>query len=344
MRRAARAPGRIVITGGAGFIGSHLADRLLRSLPRCRVTLADRMRTPRAWENVRPALATGRAEVAQVDVLDEDELPRVVRDADVVVHAAAETSIARAVSDPEACARTNAHGTRCVLEACRRDRIGRVLFFSTQMVYGAAPKLLSEDDPLRPNNPYAASKAEAEAVVRRYRSIHGMDVRVLRPSNVIGTRQPPEKVLPTFIGQMLRGEALTVYDDGSILRSYVVAEDFCAAAERVILHASPSVTLNVGSDEEHTNLAIARMVCRAFGRRPEEWIRYVPGQPCADCHYRLDTRGMLCLGWRARKSVAGELPRIVDWYRAARAGADAAPTRAARAATGVEPLAPATTP
>lgn len=327
MRTVTYSPQRIVITGGAGFIGSHLADHLLRSIPGCSVVLADRFTNARAHENVRSALATGRGALARVDILDTAALLSTFRGADVVIHAAAETDMRQAISDPRACRLTNTHGTQCVLEACVQARVDRVLFISTQMVYGVSSgRVLSESDPIQPSNPYGESKAAAELVVQQYHQAYGLDVRVVRPNNVIGSRQQLDKVVPRFIHQMLQDEPLTVFDNGTLCRSYLMVEDFCTAAVVVISRAETSAILNVGCPEEYTNLAIAEMICHAFGRCPEEWIHFVPGHPCKDFHYRLDTSRLRSLGWSPRASLRSELPRIIEWYRADRAAKSATPS------------------
>jgi dTDP-glucose 4,6-dehydratase len=302
----------VLVTGGAGFIGSHVVDVLLQR--GCRVTVLDKLTYAGSLENLQghrddPDFAFHRGDVA-----DPGTVARLVGDADCVVHAAAETFVDRSIEDASAFVVSNVVGTQVVLEACRRaDR--PLLYVSTDEVYGStAEGAFTEEEPLRPNNPYAASKAGGDLLVRSYAATYGLAAVTVRGTNTYGPRQHPEKAIPTFVLAALEGRSLPVYGDGSHRREWLHVADFARAILTVLDGGEAGGIYNIGGGEEVSNLQLAARICELTGRGRNA-IELVDDRPGHDFRYSLAWERLAGLGWGPEVSFDDGLAQTVAWYR-----------------------------
>lgn len=306
----------VVVTGGAGFIGSHLVDALL-SEEDVRVTVLDRLSVGGVRANLADHDGDERFRFVLGDVRDADVVGGLLAGADAVVHAAAETHVDRSIVDPDGFLDVNVRGTSVVLEAARAAGC-RVLMISTDEVYGAHPEgddgRFVESDPLRPRSPYAASKAAADLLCGAWRATYGLDVVVLRGTNAYGPRQL-ERVVPTFAAAALRGEPLPVYGAGRQLREYLHVRDWARAAVTVLSAGEPGGAYNVGSGTEVSSLDLARLIVDAVGADPAS-IRFVEDRPGHDFRYGVDDARVRALGWAPAVRFDEGLRETLDWYRA----------------------------
>jgi dTDP-glucose 4,6-dehydratase len=301
----------LLVTGGAGFIGANFIRR-----QRGPVVVLDAF----TYAGHRESLAGTGATIVSGDVADPIVVENVFRDHEIdrVVHLAAETHVDRSILDGAAFARTNVVGTAVLLEAARRARVRRFLHVSTDEVYGelapdAAP--FTEDAPLRPRSPYAASKAGAEHLVASAVHTHGLPAIVVRPSNAFGPYQLPEKLIPLMIERAAAGEPLPVYGDGLQRREWIHAGDLCAALELLLEQGVPGETYNAGGGEERVNLDVVRGILARLGR-PESLVQHVRDRPSHDRRYALSSAKLRALGWRPRADFPARLAETVDWYLA----------------------------
>jgi dTDP-glucose 4,6-dehydratase len=302
----------MLVTGGAGFIGSFVVDLLLERGDR--VSVLDKLTYAGAMDNLADHDGDDRMEFFKGDVTDRDVVEPLVAAADRVIHAAAESFVDRSIADAGAFVETNVLGTQVVLEACRRTGTP-VLFVSTDEVYGSrVDGRFDEDDPLRPNSPYAASKAGADLLCRAYHVTYGLEVTVVRGTNAYGPRQHPEKAIPTFTLAALEGRAVPVYGDGSNRREWLFARDFAAAVLTVLDHGEPGDVYNIGGGFELPNLELAARICEVAGA-PELLIELVPDRPGHDFRYSLDWSKLGALGWKPEVGFDTGLRTTVDWYR-----------------------------
>ncbi|MCB1425494.1 MAG: aminotransferase class I/II-fold pyridoxal phosphate-dependent enzyme [Zhengella sp.] len=328
----------VVVTGGAGFIGSHLVDHLLVQFPDANIRVLDALTYAGRMDHLCSAMGSGRVVFTEGDVRDRDTVVHAVRGADAVFHLAAESHVCRSFADPGLFDAVNRLGTRIVLEAAHEAGVARVVHFSTDEVYGPVFAPCEETAALNPSSPYARSKAAAEAEVERMRA-RGLDVRMLRPSNAVGTRQHFEKLLPRFAGFALAGLALPIEGDGQQERMFLPVGDLARAASLVLSHdRARNGTYNVAARESLNVLEVASRVARAVGvpLRP----RHVPDRVVQDRAYRIDGRALAALGFRQESGFDAELARILAGEaERLRAAASGLPERKAIAAP--PPLAPA---
>jgi dTDP-glucose 4,6-dehydratase len=304
----------VLVTGGAGFIGSHLVDALLAD-PSVRVTVVDKLTYAGSLDNLDQHAGGERLRFVHGDVADVALMQDLVAEVGRVVHAAAETHVDRSIDGPAAFVMTNVVGTQVVLEACRVHGVP-LLLVSTDEVYGqnVPGGVFREDDPLLPRSPYAASKAGAELLARAYGITYGLRVCVVRGTNAFGPRQHPEKAIPVFATAALAGDQLPVYAEGSQSREWLYVTDWAAACLTALAHAEPGDVVNIGGGHELTNLELARAVCRITGADPSS-ITFVEDRPGHDRRYGVDDARLRELGWAPEVPFEEGLARTVAWYR-----------------------------
>jgi dTDP-glucose 4,6-dehydratase len=304
----------VLVTGGAGFIGSHLVDALIarRDL---RITVLDKLTYAGSIENLHGLDGDDGFDLVRGDVAEPDDVEPFVRMADRVIHAAAESHVDRSIAGPAEFIRTNVVGTQVVLDACTRTGTP-LLAVSTDEVYGEGIEgsTFSEDSPLRPRSPYAASKAACDLLCSAYHVTYGTRVTVVRGTNAYGPRQHPEKVIPTFVVAALEGRPLPVYGEGSQRREWLHVKDWVAGCLEVFDHGEPGQILNIGSGFELSNLELARRICGVVGA-PESLVGSVPDRPGHDFRYGLDDSRLRALGWKPRIGFDAGLEQTVGWYR-----------------------------
>jgi len=306
---------RILVTGGSGFIGSHVVDALLADGHE--VTNLDKLTYAADPSNNAEAAANPRYRFVQGDICDARLVGELVGEADLVVNFAAETHVDRSLADPVPFVRTDVEGVAVLLETLRRAPGRRLVHMSTDEVFGPLPpgEEARPDRPFAPTSPYAASKAGAELLIAAYRHTYQLPITVIRSCNIYGPRQHPEKFIPLFITQALRGEPMPLYGDGLQEREWLFIDDFVAAFRLLLekLEAAPAV-VHVGSGDRVPNRRVAEAICRLAGA-PLGLIRSVADRPGHDRRYALDSSTARGLGWTPRTSLEEGLARTVAWYR-----------------------------
>jgi dTDP-glucose 4,6-dehydratase len=311
-----RIPRRLLVTGGAGFIGSHFVRRMLRRHRGIEVTVLDKLTYAGNLANLADVAERPGYRFVRGDVADPRAVERVVARADAIVNFAAESHVDRSIDAPDEFIQTDIHGTFVLLEAARRHGTGRFLQISTDEVYGNLPAgRASEADQLRPSSPYAASKAGADMLVGAYHATYGVPSVITRSTNNFGPNQYTEKVIPRFITNALEGQRLPVYGDGRQSREWLFVTDHCEALELVLTRGEPGETYNVGSGFELTNLELAERILELTGR-PASLVEHVEDRPAHDRRYAVDSSRLRALGWEAEHRFEAALAETVAWYRA----------------------------
>lgn len=298
-------PGHILVTGGAGFIGSHLTDHLLRRYPDARITVLDALTYAGRRENLADAMKSGRLEFVHGSINDNKVLNRVMAGVEAVFHLAAESHVPRSFDDPDLFDRVNRAGTKAVLEAAAQTGVTRFLHMSTDEVYGATEERCTETATTNPTTPYARSKAAAETECAAFRG-SGMDVRILRPANAVGLRQHCEKLMPRFVGHALAGLALPVEGSGRQRRSFVPVGDLARAIMLVFNHPqAEGGTYNVEGLETLDIREVAALVSQAAGVALE--CRAVADREVNDSAYMIDGSALQGLGYTQQSNVEREI-------------------------------------
>ena len=303
----------VLVTGGAGFIGSHVVDALLGRGDR--VTVLDRLSAGGSRRNLEHVEGDPRFAFVLGDVADGAIVDGLVADADAVVHAAAETHVDRSIDDPAGFLSTNVLGTASILRSVARHGV-RMLMVSTDEVYGPGDPdggLFDEDAALRPRSPYAASKAAADLLCASYVTTYDTPVVVVRGTNAFGPRQI-ERVVPTFAVNAIRGLPVPVYDRGRQRREFLYVEDWVRGALTALDRGEVGSVYNVGEGYELENADLARRICELAGASTD-LIEYVTDRPGHDFRYGVRSDRLVALGWCPTWSFDEALVHTVDWYR-----------------------------
>jgi len=306
---------RVLVTGGAGFIGSNYVRYALREKPARKLVVLDKLAYAGSLDNLRDVME--RIEFVRGDITEPADVRRALQGCDAVVNFAAESHVDRSLLDSAPFVRTNVAGASMLLEAARELGVKRFCQVSTDEVYGdlaGTARHSVETDALHPRSPYAATKAAAEHLAMSCHLSFGLDVVVTRGSNTYGPWQYPEKIIPLFITNALDNRHLPVYGDGSAVRDYMHVEDHCAGIETVLCAGAAGQAYNLGARLEVPGREVAERIVELTGR-PAALIRNVPDRPGHDYRYSVDPAKAEALGWRRRWTWPDGLAQAVRWYR-----------------------------
>jgi dTDP-glucose 4,6-dehydratase len=311
----------VLITGGAGFIGSNFSYYLLRKYPSYRLICLDLLTYAGNLYNLQAAqhnknflfIRGDIADVKTVDAIFEQESP------DIVINFAAESHVDRSIEDPGIFLKTNVLGTQVLLDACRKYGVRRFHQVSTDEVYGDLPYnkpdlLFTEQTPLNPSSPYSASKAAADHLVMAYTRTYGLPVTISRCSNNYGPYQFPEKLIPLMITLALRDRPLPVYGRGENIRDWIHVEDHCRALDLIIHQGQPGEVYNIGGSSERANIDVVKAILQILGK-PESLISFVRDRPGHDLRYAISySKLQEVLGWQPMYEFEEGLRETVTWY------------------------------
>ena len=305
---------RIVVTGGAGFIGSNFVRFVLREHSEDDVVVLDKLTYAGNLENLEDVAGDPRYTFVRGDICDPVIVAATLDGAGAVVNFAAETHVDRSISGPQDFIRTDVLGTHTLLEAVRSLGVARYLQVSTDEVYGSIDAgSFTEESPLGPSSPYSASKASADLLVLSYVTTYDTPALITRSSNNYGPNQYPEKIVPLFITNAVDGAPLPVYGDGRNVRDWLYVEDNCAAVDLALRAGETGQVYNIGGGHEVDNLTLTRRILELVGADPG-LIRFVADRPGHDRRYSVDCEKLRGLGWAPATSFDDGLARTVAWY------------------------------
>jgi dTDP-glucose 4,6-dehydratase len=306
----------LLITGGAGFIGSNFVHHILDKYPDSRVIVYDKLTYAGNLDNLRDVAGDSRYSFVRGDICDMELVQEVIREHTIecIVNFAAETHVDRSILEAGSFIQTDVYGTHVLLEAVREFGLERIVHVSTDEVYGSVAEGSSvETDNLLPNSPYSASKAGGDLMCRAYHVTYGVPVVITRGSNNFGPYQYPEKVIPLFITNALDDQPLPLYGDGLNVRDWLYVLDHCEAIDLMLHEGQDGETYNVGGNKELTNLELTKAILDLMGK-PESLIQFVEDRPGHDRRYSLDCTKIHELGWQPRHDFGKALEATVDWY------------------------------
>ena len=310
---------RYLVTGGAGFIGSHYVRSLLDGSFGAHVEsvrVLDKLTYAGNLANLASVADDPRYSFVQGDICDGGILDAAIPGNDVVVNFAAETHVDRSIAGPQDFVVTNVVGTQSLLDACRRHDVPRVVHIGTDEVYGSIETgSWTEDSPLLPNSPYAASKASAELLVRAYHRTYGMSVSSTRCSNNYGPYQFPEKVVPLFVTNLIDGLRVPLYGDALNVRDWLHVDDHVRGIQIVVERGEPGAAYNIGGGVELTNRQLTERILERMGCDGDEWVEYVPDRLGHDRRYSVDDSRLRALGYAPSRSFDEAIDATIAWYR-----------------------------
>ena len=310
---------RYLVTGGAGFIGSHYVRGLLTGRLGSdveRVHVLDKLTYAGNLANLADVADDPRYSFVQGDLCNGELLDEVLPGHDIVVNFAAETHVDRSIAGPQDFVLTNVVGTQTLLDSCLRSGVGRVVHIGTDEVYGSIESgSWTEESPLLPNSPYAASKASAELLVRAYHRTYGLNVSSTRCSNNYGPYQFPEKVIPLFVTNLIDDLPVPLYGDGLNVRDWLHVDDHCAGIQVVIEKGEAGEAYNIGGGTELTNRELTEVILRHMGREGQTWVQAVPDRLGHDRRYSVDDARIRALGYRPERDFDQGIDETIRWYR-----------------------------
>ena len=303
---------RILITGGAGFIGCNFVRYMLEKYPDEEIVVLDKLTYAGRIENLRDVL--DRIIFVQGDICNKEDVEK-VGDCNVIFNFAAETHVDRSIIDAGVFVKTDVLGTYTLLEYARKHDIEKYIQISTDEVYGSIEKgSFSEEDVLDSSSPYSASKAGADLLVKAYHRTYGLHVLITRSSNNFGPYQYPEKLIPVLILKAMHDEPLSIYGDGRNVRDWIYVLDNCAGIDTIFQKGKIGEIYNIASGNEKENIEIANLILKALNK-PERLIRFVKDRPGHDFRYSLNIEKVRKLGWNSRYRFEDALKETIGWYK-----------------------------
>lgn len=306
---------KVMVTGGAGFIGSNYVHYALSQHPDWQIVVLDKLTYAGNLANL--ADISDRLTFIEGDIANPDDVEKATNGVDAILNFAAESHVDRSLRDPLPFIRTNIEGTLLLLESARKHQIKRFLHVSTDEVYGdlvGSDRHSLESDPLSPRSPYAASKAGAEHLVNSYGISYGLDVVITRGSNTYGPYQYPEKIIPLFITNALESKSLPIYGKGAAVRDYLYVEDHCSGIDTVLHQGASGHAYNLGARMEVNGIEVAQTILKLLDR-PESLMQYVSDRPGHDYRYSVDPIAAESLGWQRQWDFQRGMAQTVDWYQ-----------------------------
>ncbi|MGN7169710.1 dTDP-glucose 4,6-dehydratase [Paenibacillus cellulositrophicus] len=308
---------KLLVTGGAGFIGSNFVLYMLQQHSEYKIINVDSLTYAGNLENLKSIENHPNYTFFKTDITDAKAIDALFQQGiDVVVNFAAESHVDRSILEPEVFVKTNVLGTQVLLDAAKKYGVTKYVQVSTDEVYGTLGEtgLFTEETPLTPNSPYSASKAGSDLLVRAYHETFGLPVNITRCSNNYGPYQFPEKLIPLMISRALNDQALPIYGDGLNIRDWLYVEDHCSAIDLVIHNGRVGEVYNIGGNNERTNLHIVKTILAELNK-PESLITYVQDRPGHDRRYGIDpTKITQELGWKPQHNFETGIKETIQWY------------------------------
>lgn len=312
---------KILVTGGAGFIGTNFILYHYRHFPQDKIINFDKLTYAGDRNNLKELEKTSRYRFVAGDIVDRAAVDKVMKEADIVVDFAAESHVDRSIADPQAFLKTNVLGTYNLLEAALKNKIRRFHYIGTDEVFGAlsltSKNKFDEETKYDPSSPYSASKAASDHLVLSYYCTFGLPVTITNCSNNYGPYQYPEKFIPRMITNLLEGKKIPIYGDGKYVRDWLYVEDHVRAVEAVLSKGRPGETYCVGGlKKDVNNLTLAKMILGLMGKNPEEWLEFVPDRAGHDRRYAVSWGKInRQLGWEPKYHLEEGLRETVTWYK-----------------------------
>jgi dTDP-glucose 4,6-dehydratase len=306
---------RILVTGGAGFIGSHFIRHILKKYPTYKIVNLDKLTYCGNLDNTKDFMENSHYRFVKGDICNKKLVERLARETDAIVNFAAETHVDRSIIEAGEFVKTDVFGTYSLLEAARKNDVERYIQVSSDETYGSIKGgSFKEDDSLNPSSPYSASKAGADLLVGSYNRTYNLPTMITRSSNNYGPYQFPEKIIPLFITNLMQNKKVPLYGNGLNIRDWLFVTDNCIAVDTVLHKGKIGEVYNIASSEEKTNLEITKMLLKLLGKS-EDMIQFVEDRKGHDFRYSMDSSKIRELGWEPKVGFRDGLKATVEWYK-----------------------------
>ena len=306
---------KIFITGGAGFIGSHIAEEIFHTFKKSKIIIFDKLTYAGKKYYIKDILNSRRVKFVKGDIKNYNSYTKLLKNVDLAINVAAESHVDNSFTNPISFTLTNTIGAHTFVLNCINNKVNKIMQISSDEVYGE--KLIgkcNEKEKIDPTNPYSASKAAAEVIINSHKFSYKKEILTVRGNNIYGTRQFPEKLIPRSIINLLRNKKIPLHGNGKNIRYYLSAKDFAKAVCLLIKKKDKGI-FNVGSLESYTNVYIAKKICKILNKNPKKFISYVKDRPYNDRRYSISSDKIRKIGWKPQKQLLNDLPKIIDWYK-----------------------------
>jgi len=304
----------IFISGGAGFIGSHICEEVFNTFKNNKIIIFDKLTYAGNKFYIKDILKSPRVKFIKGDINNYYSYQKLLKGVYLAINVAAETHVDNSFTNPISFSLTNTVGTHTFLLNCINNNVKKIVHISSDEVYGE--KLVGkcdENQKINPTNPYSASKAAAEIIINSHKYSYKKEIITVRGNNVYGIRQYPEKLIPKCITSLLQNRPIPIHGNGKNIRYYISAKDFAKAVCLLIKKRNKGL-FNVGSDNYYSNIDIATSICKILHKNPKKYIKFVKDRLYNDRRYSISTNKIRKLGWKPENSLMEDLPEIIDWY------------------------------
>ena len=305
---------KIFITGGAGFIGSHISEEVYKKFPKSKIIIFDKLTYAGNKKYLENIITSSRVKFVRGDIIKHYTYSTLLKNVDLAINIAAESHVDNSFISPHSFSLTNTVGAHAFLLKCIENKVKKIIHISSDEIYGE--KLLgkcTERQKIEPTNPYSASKAAAEIFINSYKYSYKKEIITVRGNNIYGIRQYPEKLIPRCIISLLKNRKIPIHGNGKNQRFYLSAQDFASAIILLIKKKNNGI-YNVGSNESYSNINLAKLICKYLNKDPKKFISYVKDRPYNDKRYSISSSKIRKVGWKPKFSLNKDLPKIIQWY------------------------------
>ena len=305
---------KIFITGGAGFIGSHICEEIYKKFPKSKIIIFDKLTYAGKRKYIENIIKSPRVKFVRGDIIKHQTYSSLLKNIDLAINVAAESHVDNSFISPLSFSLTNTVGAHAFLLKCIENKAKKIIHISSDEIYGE--KLLgkcNEQQKIEPTNPYSASKAAAEIFINSYKYSYKKEIITVRGNNIYGIRQYPEKLIPRCIISLLKNRKIPIHGDGKNERFYLSVQDFARAIILLIKKKNNGI-YNIGSNESYTNIELAKSICKYLDKDPKKFINYVKDRPYNDKRYSISSSKIRKIGWKPKFNLIKDLPKIVQWY------------------------------
>ncbi len=307
---------KIFITGGCGFIGSHLTEYIYRKYKKSQIFVYDKITYAASVKNLDKIRKDRRVKIIKKDLNNYKSLEKFTKNTDILIHAAAESHVDNSFNLTNEFITTNVLGTKNVLDACKANNIKKIIHISTDEIYGEIHKSsFNEQSNFNPSNPYSSSKAAAEMIINGYIHSYKLPVIIIRANNIFGTRQHPEKLLPGSCWSLLKKKHFTLHGNGMQKRSFLYVEDFCKAIYLILQKGKLNEIYNIGSKFEYKNIDVFKIAAKENKLNFRKYVKYVKDRPFNDYRYSLNFNKIKKIGWKPTTKIEDKIFEINSWYK-----------------------------
>jgi len=307
---------KIFITGGCGFIGSHLTEYIFNKYKNSKIYVYDKITYAANIKNLENIFKSKRLKIIKKDLIDLKALKKFSINTDILIHAAAESHVDNSFNLTNDFIKTNVIGTKNVLDACKYNKIKKIIHISTDEIYGEIRKSsFSEKSRFNPSNPYSSSKAAAEMIINGYIHSYKLPIIIVRANNIFGTRQHPEKLIPGCCWSLIKRKKFTLHGNGQQKRSFLYVEDFCEGVYKILTKGKIGEIYNIGSKFEYKNIDVLKIVAKENKVNFKNYLKYVKDRPFNDYRYSLNFNKVKKIGWRPKTKIEDKIKEINLWYK-----------------------------